>query len=125
MPEWRSRDADMHDDRYAEPAFRDGATPDEDAFVSLDVALDRVRRELGLPDPSAFDVLTARWDEIVGPDVALHARLVSVHDGVATVAADSPPWAGQLRYLEAAIVERVEAVAGPGVVSAVRVRVTR
>jgi len=120
----RSRDADMHDERYAAAAFRDGATPVEDAFVSVEDALALVRAELGLPDPSAFDVVVARWDDIVGADVAGHARLESVHDGVATVTADSPPWAAQLRYLEAAIVEQVATVAGPGAVRSVRVRVT-
>ena len=119
------RDRDMHSDVHAEPAFRDGASPGEPAFTSLGDALERVRGELGLPEPSAFDALVARWDEIVGLDVAAHARLDSVRDGVATVTADSPPWAAQLRYLEAAICERVTAVSGPGVVVSVRVRVTR
>ena len=51
---------------------------------------------------------------MVGDDVAAHARLVSVRDGVLTVAVDDPIWATQLRYLETAVVERATALVGPG-----------
>jgi predicted nucleic acid-binding Zn ribbon protein len=117
------RDDDMHDEQYAEAAFRVGATPRDDDFTALGDALERVRAELGLPAPAALDVLRERWPEIVGADVATHARLDAVRDGIATVTADGPMWATQLRYLEAAIVAGVEATVGVGVVTAVRVRV--
>jgi hypothetical protein len=117
------RDDDMHADHHAAPAFRDGASPREDAFVRLGDALGRVGAELGLPEPTAFDALAAHWSEIVGADIASHARLDSVRDGVATVTADGPIWATQLRYLETAIVEGASAVVGEGVVCTVRVRV--
>jgi predicted nucleic acid-binding Zn ribbon protein len=117
------RDDDMHSEAYAQPAFRDGVSPTEDAFTSLGDALARVRAELGLPEPSALDTLDAHWSEIVGADVAAHARLESVRDGVATVTADSTLWASQLRYLEAAIVDGVAAIVGPDTVRSVRVRV--
>jgi len=118
-----SRDDDMHSEAYAAPAHRDGANPREDAFTPLAAALARVRDELGLPESSAFDALSERWSEIVGVDIAAHARLDSVRDGIATVTADGPIWATQLRYLETAIVEGAAAVAGPGVVDSIRVRV--
>ena len=117
------RDDDMHSERHAGPAFRRGADPGEDAFVGLGDALERVRAELGLPEPSAFDALTTRWSEIVGEEVAGHARLQSVRDGVAVIVADGPVWASQLRYLETAIVEGAAGAVGPGVVREVRVRV--
>ncbi len=80
----------------------------------------RVRDELGLPESSAFDALSARWSEIVGVEIAAHARLDSVRDGIATVTADGPIWATQLRYLETAIVEGAAVVAGAGVVLSIR-----
>ena len=117
------RDDDMHREPHAGPAFRDGASPEEDAFVAVGDALERVRAELGLPESSAFDTLMSRWRDIVGEEVAAHARLRSVRDGVAVIAADGPVWASQLRYLEAAIVEGAAAAVGPGVVREVHVRV--
>ena len=94
-----------------------------DEPVPVADALARISDELGLPDPSALDTLEARWIEVVGADVAAHAHLESVHDGVATITADGPLWASQLRYLERAIVDGATAVVGPGVVRSVRVRV--
>src|SRR4051812_39747024 len=113
------RDDDMHDEQHAMPAFRSGADPRDDDFTAVGDALERVRKDLGLPNSAALDVLRARWPEIVGPDVAAHAHLDAVRDGVATVTADGPMWATQLRYLEAAIVAGVEATVGPDVVAAV------
>jgi predicted nucleic acid-binding Zn ribbon protein len=117
------RDDDMHDERYAAPAFRVGTDPADDGPTSVGAALERVRAELGLPAPDAIDVLRDRWPEIVGAEVAMHARLEGVRDGVATVTADGSLWAVQLRYLEAAIVAGVAATVGDDVVTSVRVRV--
>jgi predicted nucleic acid-binding Zn ribbon protein len=91
--------------------------------VPLADALAAVGEELGLPSGDAFATLVARWDEVVGSDVAAHAHLESVRDGVATVAVDDPLWASQLRYLETAMVDRAATVVGADVVRAVRVRV--
>jgi predicted nucleic acid-binding Zn ribbon protein len=118
-----NRDRDMHSERFADPAFRAGTDPAEDSFVAVGDALERVRAELGLPEPSALHAIEARWPEIVGADVAAHAHIDAVRDGVVTITADGPVWASQLRYLEAAIVAGAAAVVGPGVVRGVRVRV--
>ncbi len=87
-------------------------------------ALERVRAELGLPDSDAVGTLTERWVDVVGADVAAHARLDAVRDGTVAITVDSPLWATQLRYLEQAIVERAEAIVGPNLVVRIRVRVT-
>jgi predicted nucleic acid-binding Zn ribbon protein len=87
-------------------------------------ALARVRDELGLPDSDAVGVLSERWREVVGDDVAAHARLDAVRDGTAAITVDSPLWATQLRYLEAAIVARAADLVGPDLVVRIRVRVT-
>jgi len=94
-----------------------------DEPIPLGDALAAVGAELGLPAGDAHGRLEARWIEVMGADVAGHARLVSVRDGVLTVAVDDPIWATQLRYLEAAVVERSGAVLGPGAVRELRVRV--
>ena len=91
--------------------------------VSLADALARVQAELGLPESSALRALTDRWEELVGPDVAAHARLDAVRDGTAAIVVDSPLWASQLRYLEGDIVDRANALVGAGIVRGIRVRV--
>jgi predicted nucleic acid-binding Zn ribbon protein len=94
-----------------------------DEPVPLSDALARVGAEFGLAPGDAHGTLHARWAEVMGADVAAHARLVSVRDGVLTVAVDDPIWATQLRYLETAVMARATALVGPGVVGSLRVRV--
>jgi predicted nucleic acid-binding Zn ribbon protein len=96
-----------------------------DEPVPLSDALAKVGAELGLPPGDTHGTLDARWAEVMGTDVAVHARLVSVRDGTLTVAVDDPIWATQLRYLEPAVVTRATALLGPGVVTRVKVRVGR
>ena len=96
---------------------------DDDDFTPLADALAAVRPELGLPVDDVMVTLTARWADVVGDDVAAHAWLLSVRDGVAAIAVDSPPWATQLRYLEPALVARSREVTGSDAVRSVSVRV--
>ena len=91
--------------------------------VSIGDALARVQAELGLPQGDALHALTNGWDDVVGRDVAAHARLDALRDGVAAIVVDSPLWASQLRYLERDIVERANALVGSAVVTGIRVRV--
>jgi predicted nucleic acid-binding Zn ribbon protein len=89
--------------------------------VPLRDALAAVGRDLGVPEPDVLARVVGLWEEVVGTAVAAHARVRSVHAGVCTVSVDDSVWATQLRYLEPALIERVEAVLGPGVVSSVKV----
>jgi predicted nucleic acid-binding Zn ribbon protein len=92
--------------------------------VPLSDALAAVGRDLGVPEPDVVARVVALWEELVGPAVAAHARVVSVHAGVCTVTVDAPAWATQLRYLEQGLVERAATVLGAGIVVAVKVVVT-
>jgi predicted nucleic acid-binding Zn ribbon protein len=92
--------------------------------VPLRDALAAVGRDLGVPEPDVLTRVVGLWEEVVGPAVAAHARVRSVHAGVCTVSVDDSVWATQLRYLEPALVDRVAAVLGPGVVRSVKVVVT-
>ena len=91
--------------------------------VPIADVLAEVRAELGLGDTSALTTLVDRWDEVVGSDVAAHARLEGIRDGAVSIAVDSPIWASQLRYLETAILERANALVGAPVAHSVKVRV--
>jgi predicted nucleic acid-binding Zn ribbon protein len=90
---------------------------------SLGEVLAALGAELGLTGGDAATQLERRWSEVVGAEVAEHARPGAVRDGILTVVVDEAVWATQLRYLEAVIVERAGAVVGPDVVRSVRVRV--
>ena len=94
-----------------------------DEPVPLSDALAKVGAELGLAPGDAHGRLEARWSEVMGSDVAAHTRLVSVRDGLLTVAVDDPIWATQLRYLETAVVTRATGLLGEGVVDRLSVRV--
>ena len=89
--------------------------------VSVGEALAAVGNELGLADPAALAALTKHWADVVGPEVALHARLRSLRGDVLTIAVDAAPWATELRYLEDALRARVAEVVGVDVVRTVRV----
>jgi predicted nucleic acid-binding Zn ribbon protein len=91
--------------------------------VSLADALAEVRAELGLPSTDVVTTLDARWVDVVGEDVAAHAKAVSLRDGVLTIAVDSPPWAAQLRYLTTALVERANALLSVDAVRSIALRV--
>ena len=94
-----------------------------DEPVPLADALAAVGAELGLSEGNAHGELETHWADVMGADVAAHALLVSVRDGVLTVAVDDPMWATQLRYLETAVVDRAAALLGPSSVTSLRVRV--
>jgi predicted nucleic acid-binding Zn ribbon protein len=91
--------------------------------IPLSEALAAVGAELGLPPGNPMHELEQHWDDVVGHDVAAHARLDAVRDGHVIITVDGPIWATQLRYLETEIVTRATSVVGPGVVNAVKVRV--
>jgi predicted nucleic acid-binding Zn ribbon protein len=97
-------------------------TADDDPVPIAD-ALARVRAELGLPDDRALHALVERWAEVVGDDVAAHVRLDALRDGTLVVVVDDPIWASQLRYLEPAILERANELAGAAVAVTMKVRV--
>jgi predicted nucleic acid-binding Zn ribbon protein len=94
--------------------------PDDDP-VSVRDALGDLGRELGLPEPGELGGITEHWDELVGPDVARHARLRSLRGGVLTIAVDAAVWATELRYQEDTIRRRVTEVTGADLVRSVRV----
>jgi predicted nucleic acid-binding Zn ribbon protein len=67
--------------------------------------------------------VVARWPEVVGDAVAAHCRPSRIEpDGTLLVMADSAAWATQLAYLQGTMLDRLQAVCGPGVVSRVRIR---
>jgi predicted nucleic acid-binding Zn ribbon protein len=83
--------------------------------VPLRDALAGVGRELGIPDPEQLTTLLDAWPGIVGDTLARHCQVRSLRDGVLVVAVDTPAVATQVRYLEAALREAADRLAGVGV----------
>jgi predicted nucleic acid-binding Zn ribbon protein len=68
----------------------------------------------------------AGWEGLVGPDIAAHARPVSLHDGVLVLAVDHPAWAAQLRFMTAELLARIAQTtgsAGTSEVTEIQIRV--
>ena len=91
----------------------------------LKASLDRVARSLGGPDSGSLSGLFGRWADIVGPQLAAHARPVSLSSGVLVVAVTEPAWATQLTYLDSELLGRFREALGDGVVERVEVRLRR
>jgi predicted nucleic acid-binding Zn ribbon protein len=97
----------------------------DDDLHPIGESLDVVVRALRGAGAKATAGVFGRWEDVVGPHVAAHARPVVLDDGRLVVEVDEPGWATQLRYLEADLLERLAAVAGDGAVRAIEVRVRR
>jgi predicted nucleic acid-binding Zn ribbon protein len=63
----------------------------------------------------------ARWDVLVGAEIAARCQPVRLRDGELTLAAESTAWATQLRGLVPRLLARIRAELGPDVVTRIRV----
>jgi predicted nucleic acid-binding Zn ribbon protein len=77
--------------------------------VPVGQMLDHLVRHLGWAERTETVGALARWDEIVGPAIAAHARPVALDAGTLTVAVDDPAWASQLKWLERSLIEQLAA----------------
>lgn len=98
-----------------------GSSPDgrdPEAFGEL---VARMVRDRGWQEVAADASVMGRWEEMVGPDIAEHARPESLQDGELVVVAESTAWATQLRLLAPTILAAISREAGAGVVRKMRV----
>ncbi len=65
--------------------------------------------------------VSARWSELVGPEIAGHSHPVSLHEGELVVQARSTAWATQLRLLAPRLVNQINTGLGRRLVRTVRV----
>ena len=89
-----------------------GTPPGERPPRKISELLDRTTRRFGAPSSRVTSALIAGWDGLVGPDIAAHARPVSLHDGVLVLAVDHPAWAAQLRFMTADLLARIAEMTG-------------
>ena len=65
--------------------------------------------------------IPARWEQIVGTDIAAHCRPSALDGGDLTVVAESTAWATNLTLMSRQLLERIAAEVGPGVVKRIHV----
>ena len=92
---------------------------------SLGELLDGVVRDRRWGEKLRGATVFDRWEEVVGAELAQHCQPVRISGGVLTVAASSPQWATQLRYLTGQLQLNVNAAMGEPVVGSVNVVVGR
>jgi len=63
----------------------------------------------------------AQWSEVVGEQIAEHARPTGLREGVLAVTAESTAWATQLRLVQAQLLAKIAAAVGDGVVTSLRI----
>ncbi len=107
------------DQRYG--AGWSGPSDDDRDPQALHRAVERLVGEHGWEEDLAVHGVVARWDQVVGPEVAAHVRPERYADTVLTVRADSTAWATQVRLLARTLVRRLNEEIGDGVVSRVSV----
>jgi predicted nucleic acid-binding Zn ribbon protein len=98
-----------------------GAHPDERDPQTLDATIDRLVAEHGWQTDIAVHAVFARWDQIVGVEVAQHCKPERYADDELTVRADSTTWATQMRLLAADVVRRLNGELGDGTVTRIHV----
>lgn len=93
--------------------------------AALSGLLDTVLAGLGGPSVDAVVVVHERWAEVVGEEVAAHARPLGIEGGTLRIGVESSAWASHLRWSETEILARLRALLGDDEVTAVTVRVVR
>ena len=97
------------------------AGPDERDPQSLGSLARRMVSDRGWDKPITDAAVLARWEAVVGSEVASHCRPESLRDGELVLAAESTAWATQLRLLVPKLMTRINAELGTGVVRRIRV----
>ncbi|WP_231861433.1 MULTISPECIES: DUF721 domain-containing protein [Frankia] len=90
--------------------------------VSFGTAISRLLAARGWKAQADDAGVLARWDVIVGPDIADHCTPVSLRDGNLELVAESTAWATQLRMLSRQILAILHRELGPQVVQRITVR---
>jgi predicted nucleic acid-binding Zn ribbon protein len=98
-----------------------GPSPDDRDPQPLGRLASRLATQQGWTGRLRTGRLFGSWAEIVGEEVAEHARPMSLRDGELTVQAASTAWATQLRLLQRQLLVKIAAGVGNGVVTKLKV----
>ena len=95
----------------------------DDGPKKLGAGFEGVLRHMKAPSPDLLRAVFVQWPEIVGEDVAAHARPSAIDGQTLVVVADDTTWASQLRWLEHELIERIARTSGTDRIKRVRLRV--
>lgn len=87
----------------------------------LAAVVEKLATEHGWEEDLSVHGVMARWDQLVGAEVAAHVQPETYQDTVLTVRADSTAWATQVRLLASELVRRINVEVGHGTVTRVEV----
>jgi predicted nucleic acid-binding Zn ribbon protein len=109
--------------RRVDPQDQPWSGPGSDARdpAALEESLTSLVHERKWADTLRTAGIPARWEEIVGAEIAAHCRPSALHDGELTVVAESTAWATNLTLMSRQLIERIAAEVGPDVVRRLRV----
>ncbi len=102
----------------------DGSDEEVRSPTEMRQLLDRVVRGMGAPGTDAVELVFNRWEEVVGTVLAARTRPAGLEGGRLVLTADDPAVVSHVRWLEAQLIERLDALLGAGRVTSVEVRVT-
>lgn len=97
--------------------------PDGPPPVKVGDTVDKVLRGLGAPAASSLGALFERWPEVVGTAIGSRTRPLSIDGTTLVVAVPDGGWASQLRWMERDLLATLATHLGPGVVTALELRV--
>ncbi|WP_407691314.1 DciA family protein [Saccharopolyspora mangrovi] len=99
-----------------------GAGPDERDPQPLGRLAARIAKDHGWTEHLSGGQVFARWNSLVGEEIAEHTKPVQLKDGELTVQAQSTAWATQLRLLQRQILKRISDGVGRDVVKRIKVQ---
>ncbi|ETA03939.1 putative RNA-binding protein containing Zn ribbon [Frankia sp. CcI6] len=120
-----ARRADPSDDQVPRRPRMPGIAPPGREWrepVGFGTAINRLLAARGWKAQASDANVLARWDAIVGPDIADHCTPVSLRDGDLELVAESTAWATQLRMLSRQLLGILHRELGPHVVRRIVVR---
>ncbi|MDR0482156.1 MAG: DciA family protein [Cellulomonadaceae bacterium] len=113
---WKKRKTEPRDEAELSGARHDVRDP-----VLASRVMKSLFGDMGWQDELSVGSVTARWPEIVGADVAEHARIEKFEDKVLVLRASSTAWANQLVILRSSLMKRLADEVGEGVVEAIHI----
>jgi len=99
-----------------------GAGADDRDPQTLGRLASRIATDRGWNERLVGGQVFGKWAQLVGDEVAEHAKPVSLKEGELTVAASSTAWATQLRLLQRQLIAKIARGVGNGVVTRLKVQ---
>lgn len=98
------------------------AGPDGRDPQTVGAVVDDLVRERNWESTLRSAGIPARWEALVGSEVAAHCSPVRLDGGRLTCVAESTAWATQIQLLSRTLLERLRIELGPGVVTSLHVQ---